>query len=214
MRDGDLRGVSLFDVSGHGIAPGLLTLLARSIIRHQFTAGENRRLGTVVENANRALVRELDAIENYLTGIVLRFTGNKVEYVNAGHTDLLLRFGATGSVIKVEPKGREFRGNFLGISALEKKFTTVLFSMSKGDTLLLFSDCLSETKNVDDEEYGVERIENSFKNVPDDADAKKIASYVLKDFYSFVDEKRIKDDMTFILVKRIADVNYQGDYSV
>jgi hypothetical protein len=121
VKNRELRGASLFDVSGHGIAPGLLTLLARSIVHQQFHAGEKRKLGGIVEIANRALVKELDAIENYVTGIVLRFTGDRVEYVNAGHTDLLLRRSASGKVIKVEPPGGIFADIFSGRPGLKTR---------------------------------------------------------------------------------------------
>ena len=39
-----------------------------------------------MSEVNRGLMSEIDGVENYVTGILLRFRDNIVEYVNAGHT--------------------------------------------------------------------------------------------------------------------------------
>jgi len=223
-RNGQLRGLSLFDVSGHGIGPGLVTLLACSIIHHQFSVGENLRLGSVVTNANRALSRELDSIENYLTGIVLRFTGNRVEYVNAGHPDLLLRRGgeavkeavktAAGTVLRVAPSGVDFRGGFLGKSDLGNAYRTVTFPVEKGDALLLYSDCLIEGRNAVGEEFGEGRLARAFGSASDSASAEEIVAHVLERFEAFVGQGRLKDDLTVIVAKRISEANAEAEYVI
>ena len=211
---GELRGVSLFDVSGHGIAPGLLTLLARSVIQHHFSAGEEKKLSAVIEGANRVLVRELDAIDNYLSGIMLRFTHNKVEYVNAGHTDLLLRRASSGEVLRVEPRDCEYKGKFLGVAALEERFVTVRFNMMKGDFLLLYTDCLLEARNAKGEEYGIDRVNRSLGKADANVDAKTVTDSILADLAEFTGDVPLKDDLTFVVVKRAADANWSPDYSI
>lgn len=39
----------------------------------------------------KAIIKEKGSIENYMTGIILRINDNVVEYVNAGHTDVLVK---------------------------------------------------------------------------------------------------------------------------
>ena len=98
IHDNILDGIALFDVSGHGIASGLITMIARSVFYRNFNKGKENPLHEVLEKINRVLINEMGQADNYLTGILLRFNSDTVEYVNAGHSDLLCRHAATGCV--------------------------------------------------------------------------------------------------------------------
>jgi sigma-B regulation protein RsbU (phosphoserine phosphatase) len=197
---GELRGVSLIDVSGHGIGPGLLTLLARSIISQQLDAGDKSPLGTVVGQINQKLIKELEVSSNYLTGVVLRFTGNKVEYVNAGHTDIL--FHRKERALIVQPRNGNFQGPVLGMKGDTEQFPVLRFSVMKDDLLLLFTDCFVEGRNRDGEEYGIERIRRSLGTlVSEEENSEELLGHLLGDFYSFTDKEKIRDDLTVILLK-------------
>jgi len=201
-RGNELSGVSVFDVSGHGIASGLITLLARSVVHRRFIEYREKKLSRIMELVNRDLITEMDNIDNYLTGILLRFNGDTVEYVNAGHADLLVKRGSTGQVKKVKPKERDFKGNFLGVAAMEKPFNSILFKIEKDDVILLFSDGFNESENEFREEYGLERIAASLENVPSSKSAREIMEHITKSFYKFTGNKKIKDDLTIILLKK------------
>ena len=84
-RDGQLIGAGLFDVSGHGIASGLITMIAKSIIYRNFNQYYDKKLGFIVSQINEGLISQIGSVDNYLTGIFLKFNGSTVEYVNAGH---------------------------------------------------------------------------------------------------------------------------------
>lgn len=197
-----LSGVSLFDVSGHGIASGLVTLLAHSVIARRFTEGWNEKLHHSMERINEDLVRDIGSIDNYLTGVLIRFSGLDIEYVNAGHPDLLFRKGATGKVKMVEPKDREFKGCFLGVPGMEHPFATIVFRMEREDAILLYSDGLNEGMNPAGVQYGVARIMESLEKVPAHDSAHDILSRVIDDFVNFVGGESFGDDLTAILVKR------------
>ena len=53
------------------------------------------------------------------------------------------------------------------------------------------------------EEYGMARITNSLKNIPD-ASADEILAYMTKDFFEFAGTDTLSDDFTVILLKRIS----------
>jgi len=80
-----LEGVSLFDVSGHGLSSGLITLTSKSIISRYFSAMQKNSLNRVIEKINDEIKTELKNVDNYLSGVLLRFDNNNniVEYVNA-----------------------------------------------------------------------------------------------------------------------------------
>jgi sigma-B regulation protein RsbU (phosphoserine phosphatase) len=204
-KDGLLRGVSLFDISGHGIGPGLLTLLARSVISEGNILNDGEKLGGIVSRINRRLIKELEASSSFLTGVILRLTKNRVEYVNAGHSDILIRRRNTGRAELVKPKEAKFHGPILGLTSMKNSFSTVLFKMKKGDMLLLFTDCLIESQNKAGEEYGFDRLIKSFSALSPDKSAEEGNRRLLSDFYAFTPKEDIRDDLTVILIKRTED---------
>ena len=86
-----LAGLGIFDVSGHGIASALVTMIAKSVIYSCFVDGYKDDLSDVINNANDRLQSEIGNVGNFITGIILRFNDNMVEYVNAGHNDIYLK---------------------------------------------------------------------------------------------------------------------------
>jgi sigma-B regulation protein RsbU (phosphoserine phosphatase) len=88
--DNRLEGMTLMDVSGHGITSALITMMARTVISRRFNDMRALPLNEVMEGINTVLNREMRGVYLYLTGILLRFHESRVEYVNAAHPDLLL----------------------------------------------------------------------------------------------------------------------------
>lgn len=202
MTGGKLRGLSLFDVSGHGISAGLLTLLAKSILARNFFGRLDAGLGTVIKQVNADLRSEIRNADHYLSGILLRITNDTVEYVNAGHHDLLLR-RAGRAVARVRPPDREQRGSFLGLDSMDGEFDVIRFRLSGNDVLLLYTDGLDEGMNAEKQGFGLKRIMSAFDASPGGS-AEEILNCILREFYDYLGENRPQDDLTVIVVKRIA----------
>lgn len=198
---GVLKGIALFDVSGHGIASGLITMIARSVVHRNFLSGADRRLGSILEAINGELIRELDKVDNYLTGILLRIDGDNVEYVNAAHPDLYIRRALSGSVRAVTSGDGAFKGSLLGINAIEQHAKALKFRMDEGDFLLLASDCLFESQNAEGIEYWPEHLERAISVAPRES-AAGMLDCILDDFRRFIGEKGVADDLTAIVIKR------------
>lgn len=196
-----LRGVGLFDVSGHGIASGLITMLAKATFFRTFMRGLERPLNEVIGYANGILQGELEKVDNYLTGVLLRFKDKTVEYANAAHTDILLR--QSGNVKAVLKENSEsISGVLLGVPLFNLPYEILTFSVDSGDTILMFSDCLVENKNITKDFYGKERVIESFNNAPD-ASAREMLDFIIEDFLSFVGSKEnLTDDLTVLLLRR------------
>ncbi len=202
-QDHELLGVSLFDVSGHGIASGLITMLAKSIMFRRFTRMKEYTLNEVMEAINGDLIEEIDAVDNYLTGILLRFRGDRVEYVNAAHPTLLCRQTSRGNVRRFDNL-KDFRnGRFLGVKSLAGDYDMMSFRVQKGDCLLIYSDCLVESHNSREERFSVERLSDALLKAPDDRSAEEMLKSVLDEYRTFTDSSALSDDLTAILVKRI-----------
>ncbi|HON79491.1 MAG TPA: response regulator [Spirochaetota bacterium] len=203
MTGNTLSGVALFDVSGHGIASGLVTMLAKSIIFRNFTTRMKEPLNTVLENINGDLIAELEHVDNYLTGVLLRFHDNIVEYVNAAHPHIMVREASSGDVKKIGSDEHFRNGRFLGIKSLEGQYDILTFHVDKGDFILLYSDCLLDGCNMEGDCYGMEQMIEVFRALSPEWSAKQALDVIVDRFYSYCGTHELMDDLTVILLKRV-----------
>ncbi len=199
--DSKLMGVSLFDVSGHGISSGLISILAKSVISRNFHRHTPLRLTELMKRINDDLVEDIGGLDHYLTGILLRFQGDVVEYINAGHPDLLYKKTSPHKVMSVKQKGKDEKSFFLGVRGVAMEYDSIRFRVFPGDTLFLFSDALMESKNIDKVPFGMNGITSALMNAPDGS-AAEILNHVIQSRNTFgVDDSR-PDDLTVIVLKR------------
>jgi phosphoserine phosphatase RsbU/P len=152
-KEGPARwAVTVGDVAGKGMAAALVVAGLCPEIRHsvrggagpaEVLAGVNRRLcdqgvgGRFVTMA----MADIDARSNVMT------------VANAGHMDPLVR-RASGTI---EAVGRSGAGLPLGVSA-EAVYRPVTLSLDPGDLVILYTDGVNESMNLDRQPFGEERI--------------------------------------------------------
>ena len=203
-----LTGLGLFDVSGHGIAAGLVTMLAKNIIFNTFRDNFSNHLNNVMMKINDNIIRAKGSIENYLTGAMIRMNDiagqeGMIELVNAGNPPPLLHRVGTDSAIAITPERSKLQCGMVGIAGLDVHFQTVEFGMNENDSLLFYTDGITEAQNLSGQDYGLQRLKYSFAHAESGSAEKKLA-YVLRDFMIFVDDAPLKDDITIIVLKRNA----------
>ncbi len=199
--DNNLDGIALFDVSGHGVSSALITMMVKPVTMRVFKSLYGERLDTIMNNVNRQVTRDLVQLNNYVTCVLLRIRENVVEYVNAGHPDILLRDGGTREVRIVDGGGIDFRGEPLGLGFNRVNPSMIRFTIGQNDALLLFTDCLVESRNRRKERYDIRRIIDSLSAAPA-GPAPAILDFILDQFYSFTPESDLKDDLTVIVAKK------------
>lgn len=199
--DGELRGAGIFDVSGHGLSSGLLTLLAKSIIARHFYLQKEQPLSVIVESINKEMINELGQIDNFITGILLRFMDDRVEYVNCAHPDIVFRSGVSGRVGMIMAKsGVEKKSSFIGVAGVNTSFPSLSLKLGPGDCLLLYTDCMLETAGGG-EAFGESGIMDALRTAPD-GPARGIMDHILTVFSDHHRGAPLKDDLTAIIIKR------------
>ncbi len=201
LNEDDLKGLILLDVSGHGIASGLITMIAKSVFNRNFFANKDLNLGKIVENSNKELIREMGNTDKFLTGNILRFENEHVEYVNAGHLDLMIRKKDSDQVRIINPPDTNFKGSILGVSEMDFPYKSAKFKTESGDLLAVFSDGIIETIGTDKTRFGVKRIVKGMLN-SDNMSSGEILDRIIKDFYNFIGNDKPKDDITAIILKK------------
>jgi sigma-B regulation protein RsbU (phosphoserine phosphatase) len=145
--DGGLYFV-LADVSGKGVAAAMLSSNLRAVFRSLITVGMST--AELMHRANR-LFHQSALPTQYATLVCGKATQNgEIELVNAGHLPALL--SSQSGITLLESTGQP-----LGIFD-DQKFIAAKARLHSGDTLVLYTDGVSETENDGGDEYGIERL--------------------------------------------------------
>lgn len=199
--DGKLDGFGIFDVSGHGIASGLVTMLVKNIIHQEFYSGNELPINSVMEIINNRIIEEKGNIKNYLTGILARvISSSKIEFINAGHPFPLLYVNSLNKTITLEPEDQKKCG-VIGIADLPAFFETQNIELNSGDALLLYTDGIIEAHNDFRDEYGLKRLEEIFNKTQKMPIPKQIDK-ILKDIKKFIHNENIGDDVTLLIIRK------------
>lgn len=195
----NLDGIGIFDVSGHGIASGLVTMLVKNIIFQEFYNGKTDKLKSIIDRINIRYIKEKGNIENYLTGILTRFNGDKVEFINAGHSMPIYYSAKDDSANYVEDDNTAFGA--IGLPDIPTNFISHTVEMSRGDELIFFTDGATEATNAQGEDFGKDRLLKSiFRNA--DRPLTTQVNCIVSDILTFIGDEPSKDDITIIILKK------------
>ena len=195
-----LDGFGLFDVSGHGISSGLVTMLVKNIINEEFNKGKKLPLEEVMSITNDRIITQKGNVENYLTGILARINGNNVDFVNAGHPNVIV-YRAKTHTLEIIKRGENKESGIIGISGFPVTFECVSVPIEKGDIMLLYTDGVTETMNRNREEFGVERLKRTFlKNT--DLKLPEQVQNIVDEARTFANRTKIADDITLVMLKK------------
>lgn len=192
--DDDHIALVIADVCGKGIPAALFMAVSRTIIRSKGASGVST--AECITSSNRLLAAySIDgmfltafyAIYNTKTGVVT--------YCNAGHNPPHL-LKANGTVEELPMSGNIIIGAF---EDLEYKENTL--QLEHGDTLVMFTDGVTEAMSPTFEEYGGNRLDNVLGQLAA-ADCQKIIESVKADITTFVEDAEQSDDITMLVLKR------------
>jgi len=212
--EGVLDGMGIFDVSGHGIPAGLMTILAKSIISQHFINGMNQdeSISNVLKDINKSYIKEKVNVENYITGLLFRFSEfNKkdicsVEFANAGHPYPLLYSAEEDVVLELKQEGQKQYG-ILGVEGLDVSFPPINFRAAQNDIIVCYTDGLTDCLNHKGEEFGKERIIKIIKEYHKES-AIMIMNRIMDKFSDFIGNGKITDDITLMVLKRVNSKDY------
>ena len=195
-----LEGFGLFDVSGHGISSGLVTMLVKNIINDEFYKGKKLAMNEVLYIINDRIITQKGNVENYLTGVLARIKGNDIEFVNAGHPNVI-HYKSKENKLELIKRGSTNETGVIGIADFPVNFETVTVTAEKGDLFLLYTDGLVETMNRNREEFGLERLKRTFlKN--SDLSIKEQIENIVDEAHTFANRAKITDDITLLIIKK------------
>ena len=186
--------VALGDVSGKGTSASLLMSSLHAAVHGQVAA--KTPLAELVTAVNIYLANNTPA-NRFITFFVAELdpaTG-ELTYINAGHNPPLIG-RADGTLELVESGGLP-----LGLMDFAE-YETGHAQLNSGDVLFIYSDGVSEANNIDEDEFGMERLQNVIKsNVGRSASG--IRDKVESALSDFTGTAAPNDDITLVIVKRL-----------
>ena len=195
----DLTGLVIADVSGHGIASGLLTTLAKPIMYKMVRDNPDMPLGNIMNLIHNELVKEIEESSYYFTTIILKFLDHTVEYVNAAHPEMLIK--SKNDCHFLRKNDESITGPMIGLKAVTYEYDSITFNIEKDDFLIIFTDCIIESKNKENEELGIEKLQEVVSNSTANT-AQDLLSELLQVHLDHVGDMNVKDDLTIIIIKR------------
>src|SRR6201988_1571540 len=180
----------LADVSGKGLGAALLTTMLQGALSGMTLGTDPAR---VFHHVNRFLCDHAE-VGRYATMFfgILDGTG-KLEYINAGHpSPVLLRNETAEEAFK--------EGSFPVGLVPEAEFCTTTLQLQPNDTLVLYSDGVTEGMAPDEQLYGTGRLRAVLLG-KNEMPLDEIQKTVLESVENFARGARQADDLTILLVR-------------
>ena len=181
------------DVSGKGIPAALFMMTVKTLINYIAQSGYSPK--QMIEKINKKIYKnnKQGFFVTMLAGIVDVKTGD-IAYVNCGHNPPLVKHG------KDPFKFVDLKPNIV-LGAFESAdFNINTAKLSPGDTVILYTDGITEAVDSAGELYGEERLLTAINN-QNYLNTKDMLQYIKQDTYKFTKEMPQSDDMTMLIFK-------------
>ncbi|MFZ0638519.1 MAG: SpoIIE family protein phosphatase [Candidatus Acidiferrales bacterium] len=184
-------GFFVGDVAGKGIAASLLATLLQGVF--YTTAALDIPLAEVTTRVNQFLC-ERSSEDRYATLFygVLDPAGN-LEYINAGHVPPLVR-RPSGELIELPSS------NFPVGMFKEAEFTSDRVSLSAGDYVVIYSDGVSEARNLNDEMFEQEGLSSLLRDFSGTT-VEQLAEAIRIGVRNFTGGAPQADDITMVVIQ-------------
>lgn len=194
--DDERIGLVIADVSGKGVPASLFMAVSRTLLRATALRGVSS--AECLTYANKLLCKEsLDSMFVTVFYGIYHYKTGMMDYTNAGHNPPdLLRGGRTVECLPVA-------SNFVvGVfDDIEFESNTLTFGI--GDTLLLYTDGVTEAFNDKREQFSESNLQDILASMHESSSAKEVVTSVLQSVKTFSGDYPQSDDITLLSLQRI-----------
>jgi sigma-B regulation protein RsbU (phosphoserine phosphatase) len=190
---GQRLGLTIADVSGHGISSALVMSAFRALLR---TNARAKSSPAHIAMAINELLPEFTGDHHYVTALyaVLETISGNLTYINCGHPSPLL-FRTDGALEKLDRRNAAL-GIIPGLD-----FTDHQISIGAGDLLVLYTDGVIELMNRQDEMFGIQRLSQVISENRAIAPAQLIDK-IIEAAQDFSSNCEFRDDFTLLILRR------------
>lgn len=196
---GDRVFLALADVAGKGVPAAMLMATLHASLRS--LAAQDLPLPELVLALNRFACGNSLGGTRFTTAFVAEYDPVRGEllYCNAGHNPPLIRRGTDFARL-------ESGGVPLGLLP-DAPYTCATLALQPGETLVIYSDGLTESFSPTGEEYGEIRLRQFLASSAASLSAPALLERLLADCARFRADARQQDDLTCLLLRRTTPPN-------
>ena len=196
--DKERFGVAIADVSGKGVPASLIMAICRSVLRAE--AARNPSPADVLRKVNRQLYPDIkEDMFISMAYLILNHENNGVTLARAGHDAPLLYKRQSEEVTPIKSPGM-----VVGIDSgnvFDRLTTDFAIPLERDDCLVLYTDGVTETLNVDGDEFGLDRLMQSVR-ASANSGAQAIVKKITEDVREFTGPTPQNDDITLIAIRK------------
>ena len=179
------------DVSGKGVAASLLMAHLNASFRSLIDVGVP--IEQFVERANRLLMERTVSLHYATLACGRASDSGDIEICNAGHC---------APVLVHEDKAELLEATGLPVGMMgEQSYAVEHRSLEAGDVLFLYTDGITEARNRDDHEYGLERLAGVLRE-KHSLPPRALAGACLADLAVFLGGAPRTDDLSLMILRR------------
>jgi len=184
------------DVTGHGVPAAIIMTMVNTLIN----AFSEMKLPVceVVSQTNFRLKKRIRA-SFFMSMVLLKWDIKlkKLSFVGCGHEYILIYRVKTGEV-----EAKLTGGIALGMVADNSKIIKEQdLDVAEGDLIILYTDGVTEAKNMQGEMFGLERLKGLVGKYAGLMEAEGVVASIAKEFSHFVEEHVQEDDITLVAIK-------------
>ncbi|HZW05005.1 MAG TPA: PP2C family protein-serine/threonine phosphatase, partial [Anaerolineaceae bacterium] len=203
LSDGSIALV-IADVADKGLPAALYMTVTRTLIR---ALSQNQHSPARLLNRVNQLLTVESADSMFVTAVyaVLKPDTGELIYANAGHNRPLILRSETGEVEQLP-----FGGMALGIQD-HTNTTDHRFVVKPGDTIILFTDGVTESFSPSGEAFGDSRLVDIIRDSAVDGDPDQILQTIETRLWAYRQGAPPSDDLTILIAHRQADEKQAAD---
>lgn len=185
------------DVMGKGVPAGLIMTMTRGMLRAEVL---NRHSpARVLRHLNRVMYADLDNSHRFVTLFYSEYNPQTqiLRYANAAHNPPLLWKAEQNQIIRLDTEGM-----LVGLDPYSE-YEEDQIQLELGDTILYYTDGLTEAVNLDNERFDEDRLFSGFQYACENYDtATEILDYLFTQVQRFIGVgHETTDDLTLVVIR-------------
>jgi len=201
--EGERLSIVIGDVSGKGVAAGLLMAMAKTAIH---TLSQEQTSPREILLRTNAILNKHIGGQKFMTLLYLMWQADTrtFTYSSAGHEHILI-YRETSPQGETSPSGKVesiLSGGFmLGMVAdIDKFLEERQIQLQSGDKILLYTDGVTEAQNQAEDRFGLERLKESFLR-HSAKNAQELMGAIKDEVYTFIGTQAQYDDITLVVLE-------------
>lgn len=188
-------GVVVADVCGHGVGAAILMTSVRAFLHMAVAAYASP--AKLLNAINVFITRDCTISGRFTTMFFLELNPaeKSLHWVRAGHEPALYFDSATKTLSLLKGPGL-----VLGVDEQYQYQDSYQTAINTNDIILIGTDGIRESRNIDDDMFGQTRLEDIILNNAS-ASAKTIQEAIINEAISFREELPQEDDITLVVIK-------------